>query len=198
MTEKNKSEQLNRLLLAQLQLLLLESWLRLKKKQRHELARWVVILARLGVIYYLLLLVDLAKWLLGIDLGLHSGLLRAAGSISNWFGGVIIVSCIFIYLRSLAPCVDVNLFEVCVIWLTEQHIETIQKNLLRSTCVAYRLLPKDWRADLEERLHRLKKANKPLWLIRLKRIQYLLELFWGFVQIKWANIWLPHKNKIEK
>ena len=57
-----------------------------------------------------------------------------------------------------------------------------------------RFLPEDWQRDLQQRLDRLKKAERSVWFIRKKRVQHLLELFWAGIRIRWDNLWLSQNG----
>ncbi|MBW4619215.1 MAG: hypothetical protein KME17_07630 [Cyanosarcina radialis HA8281-LM2] len=138
-------------------------------------------------------------YLMGLWLGFFSGkewisiliVILASGLVA--FGLLYLMYCLFSWLLQLNQWLGI---EVPGLQTSNKHIKI--KNLSPAASIIYRLLPEDRYADFQERLHRLTKAKKPLWFIRFKRIQYLLELFWAFVQIKVANVWLSSKNKIEK
>ena len=55
-------------------------------------------------------------------------------------------------------------------------------------------LSQDGRSNLKERIKRLEKADKSRWFIRVKEIQFLLELCWAEIQIKWDNLWLSENE----
>jgi hypothetical protein len=97
-----------------------------------------------------------------------------------------------IYCQNMGLEWALIIFELCLKWFKT----SVQKSLL--TKQQYYFLPEDWYSNITSRLQRLHKAKKSKWFIKFKTAQYLLELLWAAVQIKWQNFWLPKNEKLEK
>jgi hypothetical protein len=62
----------------------------------------------------------------------------------------------------------------------------------------YSFFPEEQRNDVTTKIRRLRKAKKSQWFIRIKAIQYWLELLAADIQIRWDNLWLPRNKNINK
>jgi hypothetical protein len=61
-----------------------------------------------------------------------------------------------------------------------------------------RILPEDWRGEVEAVRQRLINAKSPSWVINLRTAWCLLELFWAAVHISWDNLGVAVKKETEK
>ncbi|NEP13762.1 MAG: hypothetical protein F6K14_26885 [Symploca sp. SIO2C1] len=69
------------------------------------------------------------------------------------------------------------------------------RNQVSLTLTGQLFFPEECIAELEALHQRMKSQQRPLWFIRLKMLQEIVELLWAFhVHIKFENLWLPGKN----
>ena len=63
------------------------------------------------------------------------------------------------------------------------------------TNLVARILPEDYRADLNTLRHRwIVKQKLPKWLVNIRTCLFLLVVFKGWLQIKCEDIFLPHNR----
>jgi hypothetical protein len=133
------------------------------------------------VLWIALMLITLPLWLvLGVVLGVVVGLVVVARALVQLIQG-----------QSLSTNWLYRLFP-------ENRHSHLQQSQSRSTNRLYCIFPEDWRGELEARLQRLRKAQKPEWVIRREAIKCFLELLWAAIRIKWENLWLPKSKGVDK
>ena len=88
-------------------------------------------------------------------------------------------------------------------WLLEvmrrqSHQKSLKLKKQRHYAITSKLvyiLPEECIAELQTLHQRMKSQQRPLWFIRLRMLQEIVELLWAFhVHIKLENLWLPGKN----
>ena len=77
---------------------------------------------------------------------------------------------------------------------TKQRIK-VPSTRIKTTLLA-RILPEDYRADLNSLRHRwIVKQKLPKWLVNIRTYLFLLVVFKGWLQIKCENIFLPNNRR---
>ena len=84
--------------------------------------------------------------------------------------------------------------------LESAKISKVKKNIPKfslSIETMYCFFPEDWRSNVEVRIQRQKKKDRPDYLVWILVIRCFMELFWAAVEVRWDNLWLLNDREIE-